>query len=143
MEVAADPGRCWSVLTDWDGQRRWIPLTTVRVVGERTAGVGTHVRALSGFELCGLPFGLLDHFVVTGWVPERDLEVLHLGPYFTGEGVFSVRPSVSGTTVACTERFALPGAPATEVPVRLFRHAMAAALRHSLRGLGRVAVGGG
>ena len=49
------------------------------------------VRTLRGGQ-SGLPVGLLDRFVVTGWSPpaggEAELEVLHLGPYFTGEGVF-------------------------------------------------------
>ena len=40
----------------------------------------------------GFRSGLLDRFIVTGWSPPADdtaeLEILHLGPYFTGEGVF-------------------------------------------------------
>lgn len=134
---SASPEAVWSVLTDWAGQSRWIPLTTVRVVRGPDRGVGGRVEALSGFWLGRVPVGLLDRFVVTGWSPPHlapgELEVLHLGPYFTGEGVFRVEPTGSGSTITATEVFALPGGRLTETLVRLglpvMRRGFAASLR--------------
>ena len=59
----------WDVLIDWTGQSRWIPLTTVRVIGDRKVGVGVRAEALSGVWLGRIPLGLLDRFIVTGWSP--------------------------------------------------------------------------
>jgi len=134
---AAPPDAVWAVLTDWVGQSRWIPLTTVRVHRGPERGVGGRVEALSGFWLGRVPLGLLDRFVVTGWTPPGsgpgELEVLHLGPYFTGEGVFRVEAAGSGSTITATELFALPGGRLTEAVVRLglpvMRRGFAASLR--------------
>ncbi len=118
-EVAAPVTRVWDELVDWTGQSRWIPLTTVRIVSDRDAGLGVRAVALSGFWLGPVPLGLLDRFVVTGWMPPKhgadghpvaELEVRHLGPYFTGRGVFTLRGHEMGTAVSCVELFDLPAA---------------------------------
>ena len=97
-EIAAPLARVWDELVDWPGQSRWIPFTTVRIETDHEAGLGVRATALSGCWLGRIPAGLLDRFVVTGWTPpgpdgRAELEVLHLGPYFTGEGVFALRSS--------------------------------------------------
>jgi len=139
----ADPATVWSELTDWAGQARWIPLTTVRVVGDREQGVGTRVVALSGRWLGRVPLGLLDRFVVTGWAPPTaatpgELEVLHLGPYFTGEGAFRVAAEGGGTRITATEVFSLPGGRVVEAPLRLALPLMRIGFRSSLWALRRV-----
>lgn len=146
VEVDADasPDTTWAEMTDWPGQGRWIPLTSVRAVSERDTGVGVRVVALSGFWLGRIPVGLLDRFVVTGWTPPTDgaageLEVLHLGPYFTGEGAFRVEPTAAGTRIVATEVFSLPGGAPVEAVVRLALPLMAAGFRQSLFALKRVA----
>ncbi|MGI3785860.1 MAG: hypothetical protein ACRYG2_34370, partial [Janthinobacterium lividum] len=116
-ELRATPERVWEELVDWRGQGRWIPLTQVRVTGRRSVGLGARVSALSGFWLGPVPVGLLDRFVVTGWTPPGarpgdatgELAVLHLGPYFTGEGSFKVLPDPVGARLVCTEVFSVPG----------------------------------
>jgi hypothetical protein len=133
----------WSELIDWEGQRRWIPFTTVRVVTAHREGLGTRAEALSGFRLGSVPIGLLDRFVVTGWVPPTpesggiaELEILHLGPYFTGPGVFRLEPAGGGgTTIRCIELFDLPGGPVTETLARLALPVMRLGFRQSLRQL--------
>jgi uncharacterized protein YndB with AHSA1/START domain len=111
--VTAEVERVWEVLVDWRGQARWIPLTTLQVRSGQEAGLGVRIAALSGFWVGGVPVGLLDNFVVTGWSPpaagEAELEVLHLGPYFTGEGVFHLTEQDGRTRVACTELLTVPG----------------------------------
>ncbi|HEY5822491.1 MAG TPA: SRPBCC family protein [Propionibacteriaceae bacterium] len=141
--IRAEPQAVWDVLVDWPGQSRWIPLTTVEVVGDHDSGVGVRVEALSGFWLGPLPVGLLDRFVVTGWTPPADgaaeLEVLHLGPYFTGEGVFALQGDADGTTVTATEMINLPAAALTETVVRQTLPLMRVAFGSALRALGRLA----
>lgn len=137
--LAAAPEAVWSVLVDWAGQSRWIPLTTVTVQTAHDAGLGVRAEALSGFWLGRLPIGLLDRFIVTGWTPPVDgraeLEVLHLGPYFTGEGVFALAKTSRGTTITCTEMITVPGGRLTEAIVRLLLPVMRIGFRGSLRAL--------
>jgi hypothetical protein len=131
LEVArtlrASPARVWDELVDWQGQARWIPLTHVRVTSERSAGLGARLSALSGFWLGPVPVGLLDRFVVTGWTPPGsqpgdapgELAVLHLGPYFTGEGSFKVVPDPVGARLVCTEVFTVPGGAPVEALLKV------------------------
>jgi hypothetical protein len=140
-EVAAPADRVWNVLVDWPGQGRWIPFTTVRTTSAHDAGLGVRVVALSGFRLGLIPVGLLDNFVVTGWTPPNgrkcraELEVLHLGPYFSGEGVFRLDGHDRETTVCCIEVFRLPLAPLTEPVGRLLQPLLSGGLDLSLRRL--------
>jgi hypothetical protein len=140
-QVSAEPARVWQVLIDWAGQSRWIPFTTVDVVSDHDQGLGVRAVALSGIRLGRIPVGLLDNFVVTGWRPAKELEVLHLGPYFTGEGAFRLEPHHGGTRVTATEVFSLPGGKPIEAIVRLGLPLMRAAFRRSLRDLATIAEG--
>jgi hypothetical protein len=147
LEVSTDThapvAAVWEVLIDWAGQSRWIPLTTVRVMTARDVGVGVRVEALSGVWLGRLPLGLLDRFIVTSWSPPADdaaeLEIFHLGPYFTGEGAFRLRGHDGKTTVSCIEVFSLPGGQAIEWLPRLALPLLRAGLRRSLRALAAIA----
>jgi hypothetical protein len=143
VDTTAEPAAVWSELTDWEGQARWIPLTTVKIVSEHAEGLGVRAAALSGFWLGRIPVGLLDRFVVTGWTPPGadsfgELEVLHLGPYFTGEGAFRVEPAGGGTRITATEVFSLPGGRAVEALVRLALPVMRIGFRSSLSSLEKV-----
>jgi Polyketide cyclase / dehydrase and lipid transport len=141
-EIDAPVAEVWVVLIDWTGQSRWIPLTTVRVTTDRSVGVGVRAESLSGVWLGRLPLGLLDRFVVTGWSPPApdaaELEILHLGPYFTGEGVFRLSGHDGKTTVSCIEVFSLPGGQATEWLARLALPLLRAGLARSLRALAAI-----
>jgi hypothetical protein len=141
-EIDASVTAVWDVLIDWTGQSRWIPLTTVRVITDRQVGLGVRAEALSGVWLGRIPLGLLDRFVVTGWLPPvadtAELEVLHLGPYFTGEGVFRLLGHDRKTTVSCTEVFSIPGGRPVEWLARLAVPALRLGLARSLRGLSAI-----
>jgi uncharacterized protein YndB with AHSA1/START domain len=142
-EIHADVERVWEVLVDWQGQERWIPLTTLRVLTGHEEGLGVRVAALSGFWFGRLPVGLLDNFVVTGWSPPRageaELEILHLGPYFTGEGVFHLSDRGGGRTrVSCTELITVPGGRLTNALVGLTLPLMRLGFRQSLARLAAV-----
>jgi uncharacterized protein YndB with AHSA1/START domain len=147
IEIAAPVERVWEVLVDWPGQARWVPLTTVRTTSAHAAGLGVRVVAMSGFQLGRIPVGILDRFIVTGWTPpagprsEAELEVLHLGPSFTGEGVFRLQGLGAGTMVRCLEQFQLLLAPLTEPVARLALPLLRAGLMLSLRRLAEVCEG--
>jgi Polyketide cyclase / dehydrase and lipid transport len=143
--IAAPSARVWEVLVDWAGQGRWIPFTTVRVVGDHDAGIGVRCEALSGFWLGRLPVGLLDRFIVTTWRPPAGtttgvLEVLHTGPYFRGPGTFELRPvhDGSGTDVRCVEIVDVIGGAVPTRLAQLLLPLMRRGFTRSLRALGRV-----
>jgi hypothetical protein len=142
-EIDAPVSVVWEVLIDWTGQSRWIPFTTVRVTTDRDAGLGVRAEALSGVWLGRIPLGLLDRFIVTGWSPPiadtAEVEILHLGPYFTGEGAFRLAGHDGKTTVSCMEVFTTPGGRLTEWLVRLALPALRAGFARSLRALGAIA----
>ena len=141
-EIDAPPTAVWDVLIDWTGQSRWIPLTTVRVITDRQVGLGVRAEVLSGVWLGRIPLGLLDRFIVTGWSPPvadtAVLEILHLGPYFIGEGAFRLLGPNGTTTVSCTEVFSIPGGRPVEWLVRLAVPALRVGLARSLRALSAV-----
>ena len=142
-EINAALDLAWPVLVDWEGQSRWIPLTTLRVRTPHRTGTGVRVAALSGFWLGRIPLGLLDNFIVTGWTEptgnHAELEVLHLGPYFTGEGVFRLTGHAGGTTVECTEMITVPGGPLGELVTRALLPLMRAGFKRSLDQFGALA----
>lgn len=145
--VCAPPARVWTELVDWAGQRRWIPFTTVRVVGDRHVGTGVRCEALSGFWLGPLPVGLLDRFTVTSWQPPSDtapglLEVLHTGPFFRGPGAFELHPVAVGTNVRCTEIFDVVGGAVATRLAGLLVPIMRIGFARSIEALGRVSRAG-
>jgi hypothetical protein len=85
----------------------------------------------------------LDRFIVTGWSPPiadtAEVGILHLGPYFTGEGAFRLTGHEEKTIVSCTEVFTTPGGRPVEWLVRLTLPALRAGLARSLRALGALA----
>jgi hypothetical protein len=146
LEVSADidapVAAVWDALIDWTGQSRWIPLTTVRVITERQVGLGVRAEALSGVWLGRIPLGLLDRFIVTGWSPPvsdtAELEILHLGPYFIGDGAFRLLGHDGKTSVSCTEAFSIPVGRPVEWLARLAMPALRVGLARSLRALGAI-----
>lgn len=140
----------WRAVVDWPGQSRWIPFTTVEVQptaehGARDQGIGVLVHAWSGIRVGPLRLGLLDRFVVTGWQePGGDgldgdgpgeVEVLHLGPGFTGVGTIRVLSVAAGSIITVTESFLPPGGAAAALIVRPLLPALRAGLTLSLRRL--------
>jgi hypothetical protein len=142
-EIDAPIAAVWDVLIDWTGQSRWIPLTIVRVTSDHDVGLGVRAEALSGIRVGRLPIGLLDRFIVTGWSPPAnnaaELAILHLGPYFTGEGAFRLIGHNGKTTVSCIEVFSLPGGQAVEWLARLALPLLRAGFSRSLRALAAIA----
>jgi carbon monoxide dehydrogenase subunit G len=88
--------RVWQALTDWRGQDRWIPLTSVRATAGEGCRVGDRVEAWTGLG----PLGFRDPMVITCWAPPSEssgvCEVLHTGRLIRGEGGFEVEPVDAG-----------------------------------------------
>ena len=147
-QIPAPADEVWRVLVDWAGQRRWIPFTTVRVLTDRDTGLGVRCEALSGFWLGRWSIGLLDRFVVTGWRPPSGvangvLEVLHTGPFFTGPGVFELRPlGEKLTEIRCAEIFDVVGGALPTKVARLGLPVMRMMFSATLRKLGQVTLAG-
>ena len=59
--------------------------------------------------------------------------MLHLGPYFTGVGVFALDGHETGTRVSCVELFDLPGGRLLDFPGRLLLPLLRGGFRLSLR----------
>lgn len=131
--VSASIERTWSEMIDWAGQERWIPMTTMTVRGDRQVGIGARIHAFHGFRLGPLPLGLIDNFVVTGWTAPTSIEVTHLGPYFTGVGLFELASRGENKTwFNVTEVFDLPLAPVLETGAKLLNPVFRIGLRQSL-----------
>jgi hypothetical protein len=130
--VPAAPAEIWDELVDWVGQARWFPLTTMRVLSERAEGLGARIRAQHGIRLGDRRFGLTDEFTITGWEPPYELEVIHLGPRFTGVGVCTIEPRGRRSWVTLKERVTATGGKPVEIAVRTVRPAIQRQLQRSL-----------
>ncbi|HEU0042208.1 MAG TPA: SRPBCC family protein [Jiangellaceae bacterium] len=88
-QVGVPARTAWDVLTDWERQGEWMPVTRVRVVSPGDAGgVGGRLEAWTGLG----PLGFVDTMIVTGWDPPRRCVVRHTGSVVRGHGVFAVEP---------------------------------------------------
>ncbi len=131
--VPAPIRQTWDAMIDWVGQERWIPMTTMTVRGDRQRGIGTRIHAFHGMKVGKAPLGLIDNFVVTGWTEPSTIEVTHLGPYFTGIGLFDLAyRGEDRTWFNVTEIFDLPVAPVLETGAKLVLPVLRAGLQHSL-----------
>lgn len=128
----------WDVITHWEGQRDWVPLTEVEVRSDQRAGVGTRCFAFSGWRLGPLPVGLPDHFVVTEWDPPHRLVVSHDGRAFVGDGIFDLIGRGGQTMVRLTERVRTPAGRLGDLALTIAEPIMVAGMLHSLSRLGAV-----
>lgn len=130
--VPAAPGDVWPLLVDWVGQEQWIPLTTMRVLVDRAAGLGTRIRGEHGIPVGDRRLGIADEMVVTGWDPPYELEMTHLGPSFTGVGVFTIEARGRRSWMCLRERVHLPGGPLVERAALVLRPVLQRQLTASL-----------
>jgi hypothetical protein len=134
--VEAAPERVWALLTDWEGSAAWmIDATTVEVIGDRRAGVGTRIRAVT--RIAGLP--LTDLMEVVRWEEGRLIEVLHLGRPIKGVAWFEIRPAAGGTWFEWAEELDPPLGPLGEAGGVVLRPLIERVLRMSAAKLKRLA----
>jgi hypothetical protein len=92
VEIDATAERTWQVVTDWERQGEWIPLTDVKVAVDSPVGLGAKLSARSGVGAASF----VDPMVVDVWTPPNRCEVVHLGKIVTGRGVFLVESLADG-----------------------------------------------
>ena len=131
VTVRADPERVWLVVTDWEGQGRWVPRTRVRRVPTGRTGVGERIVARTALG----PVGFDDPMVVTAWDPPRRCELLHTGRVVRGTGQIAVTAQDGGSRVTWSEQVALPGGPLARVGWPLAAPLIRAGFRRALRRL--------
>jgi Polyketide cyclase / dehydrase and lipid transport len=88
VDIDAPVEQTWAVVTDWERQGEWMPMTQVDVTDHASAGLGAKLSARSGAG----PMAFVDPMVVDVWQPPHRCEVVHLGQVVTGRGIFRVDP---------------------------------------------------
>jgi polyketide cyclase/dehydrase/lipid transport protein len=86
VDIDATVDRTWAVVTDWERQGEWMPMTEVKVSADIPMGIGAKISARSGIGAASI----VDPMVVDVWLPPYRCEVVHLGKVVTGRGVFTV-----------------------------------------------------
>lgn len=103
--IRATPQRVWDILSDLEGQQRWmVDLRSLEITTEQETGVGAEMHVTS--ELFGRPV-IKDKMVITAWDPPHRYDVKHVGS-FTGTGSFILEPVRGGTVFTWIEEFNPP-----------------------------------
>jgi hypothetical protein len=103
--IRAAPETVWDILSDFDGQLRWMEdLRRIDVDGRQQAGLGCEMRVTS--DLFGLPV-VREVMEITAWEPPTHLGVRH-GGGFTGTGDFLVERVPGGSVFTWREEFQPP-----------------------------------
>jgi carbon monoxide dehydrogenase subunit G len=110
--IRATPERVWEVISDLEGQKRWMEdVHSLQVMDEGQDGIATQIDVTS--KLYGLPL-VKDRMIVTVWDPPHRLDVRHAGS-FTGTGSFLLEPVPGGTVFTWIEDFRPPLGPIGEL----------------------------
>jgi hypothetical protein len=88
VDVDASAAATWGVVTDWERQGEWMPMTSVVLTPGSGHGLGARLTARSGLG----PAAVTDPMIVDVWEPPTYCEVVHEGRVVTGRGVFRVEP---------------------------------------------------
>ena len=92
--IDAPVDRVWNVLTDIEGQPRWMDdMKAVRILTRPPIGVGT--RAEGDIRILGI--GVVDPITITEFDPPRRFAVRHEG-LFNGTGIVELEAGADGTT---------------------------------------------
>jgi len=132
VAVAAPPETVFRAATDWEGQARWMVLTSVAADG------GPHREGERLVAFTGLAgVGFRDPMEVTRWEPPSRADVRHLGRVVRGTGTFLVEPAPGGAFLAWAEDLDLPGGRVGGLGFAVVAPLARALLRRSLRRLAR------
>jgi carbon monoxide dehydrogenase subunit G len=104
-DLPVAPERAWAALTDWAGQRTWMPATRVRAVQGAGDRVGDRIVARTALG----PVGVDDPMQITLWRPPERCHVRHLGRIVRGTGAFEVLATDGGCRVTWAEFLVAPG----------------------------------
>ena len=103
VEVAVPVERAWTLITSWERQGEWMPMT--QVWSEEGDRVGGRLFARTGIGR----LAFLDTMDITRIEPPRLCEVRHTGHIVRGRGVFRVEAADDGRSrVSWEEHLDLP-----------------------------------
>lgn len=129
--IMASPEHVWAVLTDWEGQTRWMrDARAVTVLSPHREGTDVVVRCMT--RIAGLT--VTDDLVTTRWQPPQVLEVRHLGWLIRGVAAFDLEAVAGGTRLVWWEEIdppagalgeALANAAVVPLVTRVFRGSLA------------------
>lgn len=95
VRIEVPPPRVWQVLTDWEGQSRWMDdARDVAVLSAHREGPGVVIRCAT--DLLGLVVD--DDMEVTRWVEGELIAIRHLGRIIRGIGAFELSALPDGAT---------------------------------------------
>lgn len=136
VHIESAPARVWEVLVDWEGQAGWMPdVRSCTVLTRQREGLGVRVRCRTNIA-AGIV--VTDDLEVTGWEPERQLAIRHLGMLIRGVAAFELSPTAHGTLVEWWEEFEVPlGSLGDALAGVVLVPAVERVFRHSLAGLKR------
>ena len=95
VRIEAPASHVWSVLTDWEGQERWMAdARRVEVLSAHREGRGVVIRCAT--DLLGLVVD--DDMEVTQWRDGELIGIRHLGRIIRGTGAFELSALPDGAT---------------------------------------------
>ena len=136
--IRAAPERVWAVLSDWEGQARWMPdVAWIRLLGsERALGARLAVRT----KVFGIP-AATDGVTVTVWEPPHRLRIDHRG-VVDGWGEWQLEPHASeATRFTWIEEFRMPPPVLGDLALWIYSPWQRFMLARSIRNLTRLAEG--
>jgi carbon monoxide dehydrogenase subunit G len=105
VRVDATPQQVWDVVTDWERQGEWIPLTRVWRTGGSPGDVGETITARTGVG----PLAFDDTMTVLEVEPPLRCRVAHTGRVVRGTGEFRLTALPDGTRLVWWEEVEVPG----------------------------------
>jgi hypothetical protein len=106
IDIPAPVAIVWNQIADISTHVDWMAdAEEIEFVGSRTSGVGTSFLCRTRIG----PFTTTDRMEVTGWIPESEMSVEHVG-LFTGSGRFELQDisQGTGTRFVWSERLSFP-----------------------------------
>src|SRR5689334_18814937 len=105
MFIRATPQQVWDVISDLQGQERWmVDVHRLDIVSDLKSGVGTRIDLTS--EVFRLPV-IHDVMDVVKWDQPREIGIVHRGA-FTGTASFRLDEVPGGTVFVWVEDFKPP-----------------------------------
>jgi hypothetical protein len=132
VDIDAPAAATWAVVTDWERQGEWMPMTSVVLAPDSPTGLGARLTARSGVGRVAV----VDPMVVDVWEPPAYCEVIHQGRIVTGRGVFRVE-SLGPNRSRFTWQEVLPGRGLRRV-IDLASAPVSMLLGYAVRRLGRL-----